>query len=181
MFKLNASVHRIRRGKPPGKRGGPARRLRPGRQQETGPADGPGRGQPVRPPWQVAPEFCLQMVLMFCTRGPHCAPHQGPPGSSRRWSSQRAAGRQGLVCVTRDPVDQELTAQGYTSDMQPVKASHMVYQMGWDFFFFYCKYLQVCCINSIKTTLLPDPCCVCAIGVTEALVTAYLCTFSGFY
>lgn len=48
VLKLNGSVHRIRRGKRPGKRGGPACRVRPRRQQDPGPADGPGRDQPVR-------------------------------------------------------------------------------------------------------------------------------------
>lgn len=50
----NGSVCRIRRGKRSGKRGGPARRLRPGCHQETGPLDEPGRDQPVRLPRQVA-------------------------------------------------------------------------------------------------------------------------------
>lgn len=100
-----ASVPRLRCGECPGKRGGPHPRSRPSRHQEACPLDRPGRNLPDSVKYLMISILRLQLAPRICTQGLALSqfilisPSEGLPDSLRlRWR-ERAARRQGPVCV----------------------------------------------------------------------------------
>lgn len=118
------SVPRLRRGECPGKRGGPPRRLRPSRHQETCPLDRPGRNLPLRKPsGQLANDINPGPKDPQTHRGlglsQFSLPHSPPPLLKASLTACGCAEVNRLqedkvlfVLMICDPVHQELTAQG---------------------------------------------------------------------